>query len=283
MINPDRHIEVMGIINLTDDSYYSPSRNLKDGYIDTDGVLATVGRMVSEGAEIIDFGACSSRPGAVPLSWEGEWRRLELVVASFLVKCPGVRFSIDTWHSQVVSRVYDMAVALVGCEEVRKLMIVNDISAGEDDGDMLPLVGRLGLRYIAMHKRGSSENMRDFCTYDDVVSEVKAYFEDFARKAEEYGISDWILDPGFGFAKTLEQNYQLLKGLSELSGCGQISILAGVSRKSMIYRYLGITPEESLPATQVLHLKALQEGADMLRVHDVAEAVRTVALYRVLR
>lgn len=283
MINPDRHIEVMGIINLTDDSYYSPSRNLKDGYIDTDGVLATVGRMVSEGAEIIDFGACSSRPGAVPLSWEEEWRRLELVVASFLVKCPGVRFSIDTWHSQVVSRVYDMAVALVGCEEVRKLMIVNDISAGEDDGDMLPLVGRLGLRYIAMHKRGSSENMRDFCTYDDVVSEVKAYFEDFARKAEEYGISDWILDPGFGFAKTLEQNYQLLKGLSELSGCGQISILAGVSRKSMIYRYLGITPEESLPATQVLHLKALQEGADMLRVHDVAEAVRTVALYRVLR
>ena len=283
MINPDRHIEVMGIINLTDDSYYSPSRNLKDGYIDTDGVLATVGRMVSEGAEIIDFGACSSRPGAVPLSWEGEWRRLELVVASFLVKCPGVRFSIDTWHSQVVSRVYDMAVALVGCEEVRKLMIVNDISAGEDDGDMLPLVGRLGLRYIAMHKRGSSENMRDFCTYDDVVSEVKAYFEDFARKAEEYGISDWILDPGFGFAKTLEQNYQLLKGLSELSGCGQISILAGVSRKSTIYRYLGITPEESLPATQVLHLKALQEGADMLRVHDVAEAVRTVALYRVLR
>ena len=283
MINPDRHIEVMGIINLTDDSYYSPSRNLKDGYIDTDGVLATVGRMVSEGAEIIDFGACSSRPGAVPLSWEEEWRRLELVVASFLVKCPGVRFSIDTWHSQVVSRVYDMAVALVGCEEVWKLMIVNDISAGEDDGDMLPLVGRLGLRYIAMHKRGSSENMRDFCTYDDVVSEVKAYFEDFARKAEEYGISDWILDPGFGFAKTLEQNYQLLKGLSELSGCGQISILAGVSRKSMIYRYLGITPEESLPATQVLHLKALQEGADMLRVHDVAEAVRTVALYRVLR
>ena len=283
MINPDRHIEVMGIINLTDDSYYSPSRNLKDGYIDTDGVLATVGRMVSEGAEIIDFGACSSRPGAVPLSWEEEWRRLELVVASFLVKCPGVRFSIDTWHSQVVSRVYDMAVALVGCEEVRKLMIVNDISAGEDDGDMLPLVGRLGLRYIAMHKRGSSENMRDFCTYDDVVSEVKAYFEDFARKAEEYGISDWILDPGFGFAKTLEQNYQLLKGLSELSGCGQISILAGVSRKSMIYRYLGITQEESLPATQVLHLKALQEGADMLRVHDVAEAVRTVALYRVLR
>ena len=283
MINPDRNIEVMGIINLTDDSYYSPSRNLKDGFVDTDDVIAKAGRMVSEGAEIIDFGACSSRPGAVPLSWEEEWRRLEPVVASFLVKCPGVRFSIDTWHSQVVSRVYELSVALVGCEAARKLMIVNDISAGEDDAEMLPLVGCLGLRYIAMHKRGSSGNMQDFCTYDDVVSEVKAYFEDFARKAEEYGISDWILDPGFGFAKTIEQNYQLLNGLTELAGCGQTSLLAGVSRKSMIYRYLGITPDESLPATQVLHMKAMQEGADMLRVHDVAEAVRTVSLYRVLR
>ena len=283
MINPDRNIEVMGIINLTDDSYYSPSRNLKDGCVDTDDVLAKAGRMVSEGAEIIDFGACSSRPGAVPLSWEEEWRRLEPVVASFLVKYPGVRFSIDTWHSQVVSRVYELSATLVGCEDARKRMIVNDISAGEDDAEMLPLVGRLGLRYIAMHKRGSSGNMQDFCSYDDVVSEVKAYFEDFAKKAEKYGISDWILDPGFGFAKTIEQNYQLLNGLMELTGCGQTSLLAGVSRKSMIYRYLGITPDESLPATQVLHLKALQEGADMLRVHDVAEAVRTVALYRVLR
>lgn len=283
MINPDRNIEVMGIINLTDDSYYSTSRNLKDGCVDTDDVLAKAGRMVSEGAEIIDFGACSSRPGAVPLSWEEEWRRLEPVVASFLVKYPGVRFSIDTWHSQVVSRVYELSATLVGCEDARKRMMVNDISAGEDDVEMLPLVGRLGLRYIAMHKRGSSGTMQDFCSYDDVVSEVKAYFEDFAKKAEKYGISDWILDPGFGFAKTIEQNYQLLNGLMELTGCGQTSLLAGVSRKSMIYRYLGITPDESLPATQVLHLKAMQEGADMLRVHDVAEAVRTVSLYRVLR
>lgn len=283
MINPDRHIEVMGIVNLTDDSYFSPSRNLKDGRLDVNEVITRVIGMVADGAEVIDFGACSSRPGAVPLSWEEEWRRLGPVVASFLENVPDVRFSIDTWHSQVVSRIYEMSVGAVGADAARKLMIVNDISAGEDDADMLPLVGGLKLKYIAMHKRGTSEDMQNLCGYDDVVSEVKAYFEDFAGKAEAYGISDWVLDPGFGFAKTLEQNYQLLNGLSEFSGCGQSAVLAGVSRKSMIYRYLNITPEESLPATQVLHLKALQGGADILRVHDVAEAVRTAALYKVLR
>lgn len=283
MINPDRHIEVMGIINLTDDSYYSPSRNLKGGLVDTNGVLARVRSMVADGAEIIDFGACSSRPGSVPLTWEEEWSRLQDVVAAFLEGVPGVRFSVDTWHSEVVSRVYDLASGTVGHKAAKKLMIVNDISAGEDDEQMLPLVGDLGLRYVAMHKRGTSKDMQSLCGYDDVVSEVREYFEAFAQKALSNGIADWILDPGFGFAKTLEQNYQILNALAELSGCGQSAILVGVSRKSMIYKYLGITPEESLSATQVLHLHALQKGADILRVHDVAEAVRTTALYRVLR
>ena len=281
MINPDRHIDVMGIVNLTDDSYYAASRYL-DGSA-PEKAVAAAGEMLEQGAGIIDFGACSSRPGSRPLSAEQEWRRLEPVVAAFLEKYNDVRFSIDTWHAQVISDVYELSAGIIGCGRTRDCMIVNDISAGEDDPAMLPLVGSLGLEYIAMHKRGTSENMQDLCEYHDVTTELREYFEAFARKAEDNGIRKWVLDPGFGFAKTLEHNYELLRSLDMLSGCGQSATLAGVSRKSMVYRYLGISPEDALAATQVLHLKALQMGADILRVHDVAEAVRTVSLYRVLR
>ena len=152
---------------------------------------------------------------------------------------------------------------------------------------MLPTVGRLELPYVAMHKRGTPATMQDLTDYPEadglspVTAAVLAYFQDFARKAEQAGIRDWILDPGFGFAKTLEQNYDLLRELDAFQDLGR-PILVGVSRKSMIYKKFGITPEEALPATQVLHLAALQHGASILRVHDVAEAVRTVALYREL-
>ena len=162
--------------------------------------------------------------------------------------------------------------------------IVNDISAGEDDPDMLPTVGELGLTYVAMHKRGTSQTMQQMTDYQDVVAEVKSYFDDFSAKADSFGIKDWILDPGIGFAKTIEQNYELVRRLEELKAVGMSHgrsprILVGVSRKSFIYKYLDISPEDSLPATQVLHLAALQRGADILRVHDVAEAGRTVSLY----
>ena len=148
---------------------------------------------------------------------------------------------------------------------------------------MLPLVGRLGLTYVAMHKRGTPQIMQSMTDYEDVTSEVAGYFSDFAERAEQAGVRDWILDPGFGFAKTLEQNYQLMRDLSRFKASfPSRKLLVGVSRKSMVYRLLGITPEESLPATQVLHLHALQNGADILRVHDVEQAVQTVSLYRML-
>ncbi len=274
----------MAIVNLTDDSYYAPSRCL-----DTDPVSSAMLRvrtLVAEGADIIDLGACSTRPGSVPVGAEEEWRRLKPVLEAVAAEVSSVRISIDTYHSSVIRNAYDLLSSVIGEDPARRRLIVNDISAGEDDPQMLPLVGRLGLSYVAMHKRGDSRTMQGMTGYEDVVEEVKAYFNGFASRAAAAGIMDWTLDPGFGFAKTVEQNYALLRGLASLKTCGASSgnrrILVGVSRKSMIYKYLDISPEEALPATQVLHLKALQNGADILRVHDVAEAVRTVELYRIL-
>lgn len=262
----DRHIDIMGIVNLTDDSYFAQSRcgGLEEA-------LARVYDMVEEGASIIDIGACSSRPGSIPVGAEEEWRRLAPVLREVRKEWPDLRISIDTYWSEVVGRAYD----LIGD------FIVNDISAGEDDPQMLPVVGRLGLTYVAMHKRGTPETMQSLTDYNNIVGELVAYFNGFAQKALQFEIENWILDPGFGFAKTLPQNYEILAGLNELKELRR-PVLVGVSRKSMIYKLLDISPEDALPATQVLHLKALQEGADILRVHDVAEAVRTVSLYRIM-
>lgn len=280
MMNPDRKIEIMGIVNLTDDSYYAPSRCLGDDPVSD--AMGQVRKMISEGAAIIDFGACSTRPGSHPVGAEQEWLRLEPVLTAFAQQYPCQKFSVDTYHSSVVQNTYELFASIIGHENSRCQFVVNDISAGEDDDRMLPLVGSLGLTYVAMHKRGDSLSMQSLCSYDDVVSEVKGYFENFSLRAEAAGISDWIIDPGFGFAKSLEQNYELLSRLDVLSVLGR-PVLVGLSRKSMIYKKLDITPEAALPATQVVHMKALQNGADILRVHDVAEAARTVALYRVLR
>jgi dihydropteroate synthase len=265
-MNRNRHIDIMGIVNLTDDSYFAQSR-----CADVAAAVEKVGRMLEEGATIIDIGACSTRPGSLPVGADEEWRRLKPVLKAVKEKFPEVRISVDTYWSEVVRKTYD----LIGD------FIVNDISAGEDDPEMLPLVGQLGLTYIAMHKRGNPENMQSLTEYDDVVADVVEYFRRFSDKAVRQGIKSWILDPGFGFAKSLEQNYEMLIRLAEFKSL-QVPVLVGVSRKSMIYRLLDITPEEALPATQVLHMKALQSGADILRVHDVAEIVRTVALYRIL-
>ena len=270
MTDRNRKIDIMGIVNITDNSYFAESRSLgEDGNADIGKVVEKVGRMISEGASIIDIGACSTRPGSEPVGEEEEWRRLKPVLEAVRAAFPGITVSIDTYWASVVKK----SCALIGD------FIVNDISAGEDDPEMLGTVGRLGLRYIAMHKRGTPATMQSLCEYGDVTEDIVEYFRDFARKASDAGIKDWILDPGFGFAKTIDQNYQLLRELDRFSVYGR-RILVGMSRKSMIYRLFGITPEESLPATQVLHMKALQLGADILRVHDVAEAARTVELYR---
>ena len=257
-------IQLLGIVNLTDDSYYAASRAQ-----DPDAFLSRVGTMLAEGADWIDIGACSTRPGAQPVGADEEWRRLEPALQALRQAFPDARVSIDTYWSSVVERAYD----LIGP------FMVNDISAGTFDAQMLPLVGRLALPYIAMHMRGTPETMQSMTDYPHgVTAEVLRYFRAFAKRAAKAGVMDWILDPGFGFAKTVEQNWTLLEELDLLQVL-QMPILVGVSRKSMIYKRFSITPEESLPATQVAHLLALQRGATWLRVHDVAEARRTVAIY----
>ena len=275
-----RNIDVMGIINLTDNSYFSESRCLgEDGLDDIGKIVARAVRMAEEGASILDIGACSTRPGASAVGEEEEWLRLGPALKAVRKELPDIRISIDTYWPSVVRKTFD----LIGD------FIVNDVTAGEGmDGDssyrtgeMLPLVGRLGLTYVAMHMRGNPLTMQSLTSYNDVTAEVLDYFNDFGRKADVAGIRDWILDPGFGFAKTVEQNYKLLAGLGKFIATGR-RILVGVSRKSMVYRKFGITPEEALPATQVLHYKALCCGADILRVHDVAEAARTAEMYRML-
>lgn len=288
MIDAGRHIDIMGIVNLTDDSYFSESRCGTDPRQARRAAMARISDLIDEGADIIDLGACSTRPGSLPVGPEEEWRRLGPVLKAVVASFPEIRVSIDTIYSEVVANAYGVMASAMGEEWTRRSLIVNDISAGEDDPLMFETVAGLGLEYIAMHKRGTSVTMQQLTDYNDVVAEVKAYFDDFAVRAQEHGLTRWILDPGFGFAKTLEQNYELMRSLNLFSECGSTDgerrgILVGVSRKSMIYKLFGMSPEEVLPETQVLHLKALQNGADILRVHDVAEAVRTVALYRLLR
>lgn len=262
-----RKIEIMGIVNLTDDSYFAESRC--SGVEDT---LERVGMMLEQGADIIDFGACSTRPGSAPVGMEEECRRLVPVLGSVRRAFPDIRISVDTYWAEVVRRVYDIAGDF----------IVNDISAGEDDPSMLPTVGSLGLEYVAMHKRGTPETMQSMTDYDDITASVTRYFDEFAEKAEFHCVKKWILDPGFGFAKTVDQNYELLSNLQRLHrtyGETIPKILVGVSRKSMIYKPLGVSSEDALPATQAVHMAALMNGADILRVHDVASALQTVSLY----
>lgn len=256
----------MAIVNLTDDSYFAESRC--DG---VDAALGRIGALLDEGADIIDIGACSSRPGSIPIGEEEEWRRLEPVLKAVRARWPDVVLSIDTYWSSVVRRAY----SVIG------RFIVNDISAGEMDPAMLQTVGELGLAYVAMHMRGTPQTMQTLTDYHDVADDVADYFKEFESRAAEAGIENWILDPGFGFAKTVEQNYQLMSRLSDLKAFSR-PILVGVSRKSLIYKKFNISPEDSLPATQVLHILSLERGADILRVHDVAEARRTVELYKIV-
>lgn len=295
---------ILGILNLTPDSFYAASRSTAGE------VVSRAMRLLEEGADGVDLGACSTRPGAPQPSLEEEWARLEPALKAWHGFSQGetspemslrdpvrdkengtlpemslrdpVRanisgrvpfspaLSIDTYRAEIVRRAY---------ETIGPFM-VNDISGGQLDPEMLETVGSLGLPYIAMHMRGTPENMQQFTDYPEgVVAAVKAYFQEFARKALAAGIRQWLLDPGFGFSKTLEQNYQLLEGLGELKAAFEQPILVGLSRKSMVYKALGISPEEAMPATQVLQFAALERGASWLRVHDVAAAVQTARLY----
>ena len=265
--------QVMGILNVNNESFYGGSR-----FVGEDEVDARLQQMIAEGVDIVDIGACSTRPGSTPVTLEQEWSYLEGVLKLIAGKYK-IKISIDTFRSEIVRRAYQ----IIGP------FIVNDISAGEDDKQMLPVVGELGLPYIAMHKRGTPENMQQLCDYPNgVVEEVTRYFIDFEKRAAECGITEYIIDPGFGFAKNLEQNYTLFKGMpqiiNEIEKCTgkRRELLVGISRKGMLWKPLGITPDEALCATAAMNLQALLLGASIIRVHDVAQARQCVKLWEFL-
>ncbi|MCQ2118516.1 MAG: dihydropteroate synthase [Bacteroidales bacterium] len=260
-------VQVMGIVNLTDDSFYEGSRMLSPGKgVDEVPLQRMLEGMVEDGADILDLGACSTRPGSDPVDADLEWERLEKALRTAAGAVPGVPVSIDTFRPGIVRRAFDLFGPF----------IVNDVSGGCER--MWETVSELGLEYVCTHTRGTSRDMMEMTDYQDVTLEVTEFFERFGKTAEQFGIKDWILDPGFGFAKNVEQNWRILKDLGSFRKFGK-RILAGLSRKSFLYKPLGITPSEALEATQVANFLALKGGADILRVHDVKKAVQTIRLH----
>jgi dihydropteroate synthase len=256
---------VMGILNLTPDSFYDGGRHAS-----LDDALRQVEKMLSEGAVIIDIGGMSSRPGAAIIDTGEELRRvlppLQLLTRSF----PEAIFSIDTVRAEVARQAVAAGAA-----------IVNDISAGRLDDEMYPAIAALGCPYVLMHMKGTPANMQASPEYEDVVLEVLDYFIAEIGKLRQLGVKDIVADPGFGFGKTVEHNYELLKKMHVFKIL-EVPLLAGISRKSMICRVLGVPPAAALNGTTALHMVALQQGARILRVHDVREAVETVKLWEQL-
>jgi dihydropteroate synthase len=254
--------KVMGILNLTPDSFFEGSR------VPTDkkSVLEEAEKKIKEGADFLDLGGYSTRPGAADISIEEEIARVIPAIAEIKKNFPDTLISVDTFRSQVAK-----AAIEAGAE------LVNDISAGNLDLEMLPLVAKLGIPYIAMHLKGTPQTMQSETTYTDLVPDVLAYFSEKVKQFSKIGIKDVIIDPGFGFSKTREQNFELLRNLSSFKRLG-LPILVGVSRKSMIYKTLEISANKALNGTTALNMFALLQGADILRVHDVKEAKETIEL-----
>lgn len=256
--------QVMGILNLTPDSFYAGSRQQSE-----EAIAARCRQIVAEGGTMIDVGAYSSRPGAADVSAEEEMERLRRGLAVVRREVPDAIVSVDTFRAEVAR----MCVEEYGAD------IINDISGGQFDRDMFRTVARLGVPYILMHIKGKPQTMQQAPQYDDLMREVMLYFAERLLRLRELGVKDVIVDPGFGFGKTLEHNYDLMAHLGEFRML-EAPLLVGISRKSMIYRLLGGGPEEALNGTTVLNTIALMNGAHILRVHDVrpaAEAVRMIA------
>jgi dihydropteroate synthase len=259
------HRGVMAIVNATPDSFYASSRTQSHK-----AVAERVEQALAEGATIIDIGGYSSRPDADDVAAAEEWSRVDMALSAAKEVSGEVAVSIDTFRAEIVRRAY----------EKYGEVIVNDITGGVGDAEMLKTVAELQLPYIAMHMRGTPQTMQQQAQYNDVVTEVANELQERLTAIEKAGIERKrvALDPGFGFAKTTEQNYELLPGLHRLTAL-EHPLLVGVSRKSMIYKPLGITPDEALSATQAVHWEVLRQGATLLRVHDVREAVQTIKLY----
>lgn len=258
---------IMGIVNVTPDSFFASSRTP-----DESSIIERASKMLADGADMLDLGGYSSRPGADEVTPQEEFRRLSLGIRAIRSRFPDVVISVDTFRAEVARR----------CVEELGADIINDISGGDLDPDMFATVASLGVPYILMHMRGNPETMQSLCGYGDVAAEV---LSDLARKEarlREMGVCDIIIDPGFGFAKDLEQNYRLMGALASFRALG-CPLLVGVSRKSMIFKLLGVTPQEALNGTTVLNTVALLSGANILRVHDVKEASECRAIVEALR
>ncbi len=253
---------VMGIINVTPDSFFSGSRAESEGEI-----IGKAAKMLEEGADFLDIGGWSSRPGAGEITPEEEMKRVINAVRAVSSEFPGAIISVDTYRSEIAER----AILEYGAA------IINDIAAGEADRLMFQTVARLKVPYIMMHMQGKPETMQVNPVYEDITSEIIRWFGERIARLKAMGVSDIIIDPGFGFGKNVRHNFELLNHLRDFSITG-LPLLAGISRKSMIWKTLGITPEEALNGTTVLNTVALLAGADILRVHDVKEAVQAVKL-----
>ena len=258
---------VMGILNVTPDSFYAGSRTQTEAEI-----VRRVKQIVSEGAAIIDIGAYSSRSNADNVSAREEMERLRMGLKILFEIQPDAVVSVDTFRADVARM----------CVEEYGVAIINDIAAGEMDGNMFHTVAALNVPYIMMHMQGTPQSMQQHPHYDNLLKEVFLYFARKVQQLRDLGVKDIILDPGFGFGKTMEHNYELLSHLEEFR-IFELPLLVGVSRKSMIYRLLDITPQEALNGTTVLDTICLLKGADILRVHDVKEAVETVRIVQAMR
>ena len=257
--------KVMGILNLTPNSFFDGGK-----YLDEAAIVTQVQKMLSEGATFIDIGAYSSKPNAEFVSVAEELSRIVPVVELLVQQFPAILISIDTFRSEVAEACIQKGAALI-----------NDISAGKLDDKMLGIIAKYKVPYVMMHMRGTPQTMSTFTAYEDVVKEVLFYFSERIAAARNLGINDIIVDPGFGFAKTLEQNYELLQKLEFFQQLN-LPFLAGISRKSMIYKVLNNSANESLNGTTALNAIALCKGASILRVHDVKEAMECVALFNVM-
>ena len=258
---------VMGILNLTPDSFFDGGQFNKETQ-----AIEKVGKMLDEGATFIDVGAVSSRPGATLPSVDEELKRLMPTLQRLRKEFPQIRLSVDTFRSEVVREV----VAEVGS------VLVNDISAGQYDEKMFATVAELGLPYCMMHIKGTPQTMQQNPVYENLVQEMVKFFASRIEKLKLLGAKDIILDPGFGFAKTLDHNYELLSKLDYFK-VFELPLLVGVSRKSMIYKLLDTTPDKALNGTSVIHTHALCQGANILRIHDVVEAMECIKISEKLK
>lgn len=258
--------KIMAIVNLTPDSFYSESRNTS-----AESALNRIENALTQGADIIDLGACSTRPGAEVPSADEEWQRMKDVLKTARRNFPDAIISIDTFRSQVAEQAVE-----AGAD------IINDISGGQIDEQMFGTMARLQVPYVLMHMRGTPATMQQFTNYQNVTSDVIIELSQKLRQLTDLGVHDVIIDPGFGFAKTQEQNYELFAHLSDFK-IFELPLLVGISRKSMIYKLFDTTPEKSLNGTTILNTLALQSGASILRVHDVPEAVEARKIVGILK